>query len=261
MVKVGIIGTGPSGLSAIRHCIKEGLQVVAFEQNDDVGGQWCCTDEFTVNTFGLEPHSSIFSGLTANLPKELMSFPDFPYNKEIKETFLTPDKVLDYFHRYTNEFDLRKYIMFEHQVIRVCPLPNSDLWEIMVKDLPNNFIKVYQCNFVFICNGLSTPWLPKIKGQSAFKGHVMHSHAYRNSKTFENEKVLVVGGGASALDIVLQLSETAKKIFWVHKIKEKFGREINVNIPERVELKCNGMIYYVLKTFLKWFFNLQVSSA
>lgn len=234
MKKVGIIGAGPSGLCAIRHCIKEKFEVIAFEQNDDIGGEWNYTGDVGVNSYGIDTHSSIYEGLVTNLPKEAMAFPDFPYDENENASFLTPDKVLNYVRSYADAFQLREYIKFEHQVIRVRPIPNSSSWEVIVRDLRNEKMKTFNFDFIFVCIGLSTPWLPKIEGQNIFKGLAMHSHDYRNTKKFENERVLVIGSGPSALDIVLQVGKVAERIFWVHKIKEKYGAELKIKIPSSI---------------------------
>lgn len=38
--KVAIIGAGPSGLTAIKACLEEGLVPTCFESGDDLGGLW-----------------------------------------------------------------------------------------------------------------------------------------------------------------------------------------------------------------------------
>ena len=37
---VAIIGAGCSGLTAIKECVAQGLQVTCFEQANDIGGLW-----------------------------------------------------------------------------------------------------------------------------------------------------------------------------------------------------------------------------
>lgn len=38
--KVAIIGAGPSGLTAIKACLDEGMAPSCFESSDDLGGLW-----------------------------------------------------------------------------------------------------------------------------------------------------------------------------------------------------------------------------
>lgn len=38
--RIAIIGSGASGLTAIKSCLDEGLTPVCFERTDDIGGLW-----------------------------------------------------------------------------------------------------------------------------------------------------------------------------------------------------------------------------
>ncbi|KAG5669183.1 hypothetical protein PVAND_017077 [Polypedilum vanderplanki] len=99
-MKVAIIGCGPSGLCAIKNCISEKFEVVAFEQSSEVGGEWNLNSKIGPNV-----HSKIYEGLVTNLAKELMQFSDFFYDENVIESYLTPDKVQKYFLKYTEKFN------------------------------------------------------------------------------------------------------------------------------------------------------------
>jgi dimethylaniline monooxygenase (N-oxide forming) len=237
MKKVCVIGAGPSGLCAINHCIKEGFEVIAFEQSDEVGGVWNYTGAVGVNKYGIETHSSIYDNMLTNGQKEAMEFPNFSYDENEKDFYLTTDKVQNYFTSYADAFELRKHIKFEHQVINVHPKLITDEWEVIVRDLPSGSLEIYRFDFIFMCIGISVPSTPKIKGHELFEGNVMHSHDYRNPEPFKNERVLLIGSGPTAIDVVKQLGEVAERVFWVQKIKEIFGVESNMKIPENAEKK------------------------
>src|SRR5690606_34979808 len=38
--RVCVIGAGPSGIAAAKNCVQSGLEVVVFEKDDTVGGNW-----------------------------------------------------------------------------------------------------------------------------------------------------------------------------------------------------------------------------
>ena len=44
--RVCIIGAGPSGLPAIKNISHAGIQVVAYDYNHDVGGNWIYNESF-----------------------------------------------------------------------------------------------------------------------------------------------------------------------------------------------------------------------
>ena len=44
-----------------------------------------------------------------NLPKEVMSYPDFPFDEKL-DKFLSADDVMQYLHQYADAFNLRPLI-------------------------------------------------------------------------------------------------------------------------------------------------------
>ena len=81
------------------------------------------------------------------------------------------------------------------------------------KDLTNQEIKSTDFDVVMICTGVfAKPHVPEFPGDKLFTGKVMHSHEYRTSKGFENQRVLIVGIGNTAGDIAADLSYVASKV-------------------------------------------------
>lgn len=58
----------------------------------------------------------------------------------------------------------------------------------------------------------SNPAIPDIKGSDIFRGKIMHSHSYRDAESFKDNSVLVVGCGASGLDVSFGASKVAKNV-------------------------------------------------
>jgi dimethylaniline monooxygenase (N-oxide forming) len=185
--------SGPAGLTAIKNSIAFGCEVIAFEQNDTVGGLWNYTDETGRDEFGNDVHSSMYQNLLTNIPKEIMAYPDFPFPTH-ETSYVSSEKVLKYVHLYTETFDLRKHIKFQHHVLRVCPR-FDEKWEITVKNILEDKCEMFIADAIFVCNGFSVPLIPKIPGNEVFRGKQSHSHQFRSSEGFKNENVLVIGGG------------------------------------------------------------------
>lgn len=51
-----------------------------------------------------------------------------------------------------------------------------------------------------------------MKGSEIFRGKIMHSHSYRDADPFKELSILVIGCGASGLDISFGVSKVAKKV-------------------------------------------------
>lgn len=185
-MKLAIIGAGVAGLAATRRGIEFGCEVTVFEQTDKVGGTWNFTEEIGKDKNGLDIHTSMYKNLVTNLPKEIMGYPDFPIPQQEK-SFISSEDVLDYFNQFADKLELRKYIKFEHQVIRIRPL-NDNTWELIVRNLPLDKYETLIFDAILICNGhFNTPFTSKIPGQDIYRGRQLHSHDFRDTESFKGE--------------------------------------------------------------------------
>lgn len=62
----------------------------------------------------------------------------------------------------------------------------------------------------------------------------MHSYHYRNNNSYRNKRVLIVGSGASGLDISLECSEVATLVFIIFKKKKiKNTYELKIKLKNK----------------------------
>jgi dimethylaniline monooxygenase (N-oxide forming) len=191
----------------------------------------------------------MYQGLRTNLPKEIMHFPDFPFPEQ-ETSYITAEEVLEYYQSYADTFDLRKYVKFEHHVLRVRPLSAIGLketWEVIVKDLKSNKYNHLSFDAVLVCNGhYNAPLTPHYEGQELFQGEQMHSHDYRCAAPFANESVLIVGAGPSARDAVTDIQHVATTVTWSHHMEklplDKF-RDNVIRKPDVERLTKDGAFF------------------
>ena len=113
-------------------------------------------------------------------------------------------RIMQYFHMYAKQFDLYKYIRYSHKVLdlkQASDFNETGNWEVYYRDVksaePERIMKeVYGAVMVCIGHHASPSW-PSFPGMDKFQGTKMHSHTYKDFKSFENKKVLVVGKWAS----------------------------------------------------------------
>jgi hypothetical protein len=134
---------------------------------------------------------------------------------------------------YADTFDLWEHIRFEHHVLRVRPLID-DKWEFIVKNFAEESNETFIFDAVLVCSGFEVPWIQKISGQDVFKGKQMHSHLYHSSKDYQDQTVLVIGGGPSGIDLTFDLRSTAKRIVWSHHMDEPLDKKVKVTLPANV---------------------------
>lgn len=185
--RVIVIGAGTAGLSAAKNALENGLDVIVYEQTKLLGGLWNYTDETGVDENGL-PFGYMYRELKTNVPKEIMRFTDFDVKIDEDKSFLNPDEVVQFLHSYADAFGLRQFIRFQHQVVRVLPIKNSQ-WEVLVKDLLSNEYSTEIFDYVMVCNGHHFhPMWPTIKGQELFHGVQKHSFDFRVKEEFKGEE-------------------------------------------------------------------------
>uniref|UniRef100_A0A3B3W137 Flavin-containing monooxygenase n=1 Tax=Poecilia latipinna TaxID=48699 RepID=A0A3B3W137_9TELE len=212
-----VVGAGAAGLCAARHILSRPTSFappVVFELSGNVGGTWCYEERIGTYPNGRPVLSSMYRDLT-NLPKEVMMFPDFPFDPELS-SFLSHQEVQRYLERYCENFRIRPHIRFDTAVENVTPVSMTTengeskvTWEVTSSD-PTGHRKTETFDAVFICSHYSDPHIPNIPGIQNFKT-VLHSHSYRFAEPFSGQTVVVLGAKASGLDISIELVKVGAK--------------------------------------------------
>jgi cation diffusion facilitator CzcD-associated flavoprotein CzcO len=87
------------------------------------------------------------------------------------------------------------------------------------------------------------PFWPRVPGQRGFRGRQLHTAQYPGPGAFAGERVIVVGGGTSAVQHLLEIAEVAAETTWVTRRPPEFreggfgeveGRAAVALVEERV---------------------------
>ncbi len=189
-----VIGAGISGLTAGKMLTDYGIDYECFESSDRVGGNWAFGNP--------NGHSSAYRSLHIDTSKDLLSLedfpmpansPDYPHHSEIKA----------YLDGYADAFGLRDRIHFENGVQHAARQPGGG-WRITTQDG-----EVRAFDALVVGNGHHwDPRYPDFPGE--FSGEQIHSHRYVSPTEplpLHGRRVLVVGIGNSASDVVSELSQ------------------------------------------------------
>ncbi|XP_012489744.1 flavin-containing monooxygenase FMO GS-OX-like 3 [Gossypium raimondii] len=222
---VAVIGAGTAGLVTARELQREGHRVTVFEKANQVGGTWLYDSLVESDLLGLDPnreivHSSLYKSLRTNLPRQVMSFLDYPFVKrESGDTRPFPghEEVLRFLQDFARDFGLMELVRFGHEVIRVELVDEvSHEWvvESRTRETESRWeSKEEVFEAVVICNGKNTePKVAEFPGRDTWPGLQMHSHNYRTPEQFENKIVVLIGNGPSATDILREISPLAKQV-------------------------------------------------
>ncbi|XP_016360697.1 flavin-containing monooxygenase FMO GS-OX-like 2 [Sinocyclocheilus anshuiensis] len=218
--RVAVIGGGPAGLWAARHILSRPEAFdppVVYEMTDHLGGTWFYEERVGTYDNGYPIHSSMYRDLRTNLPKEIMMFPDFPFDDRLN-SFLHHTSVQQYLEKYCEKHDIARHIKFSTVVEKVKPVSmetetgGAVTWEVISRSTRGDQ-NTQTFDSVFVCNGhYSDPHLPCIPGIEHFKGKVLHSHSYRYPEPFANKSVVVLGARASGVDISIELAQVNAQV-------------------------------------------------
>ncbi len=247
-MKVCVIGAGPSGITALKNIVDQGLDVVCYDFNSDVGGNWIYNENIG--------HSSVFETTHIISSKTLSQYEDFTFDEF--ETgipdYPSHDQLRCYFQAYAVKFNLYPRIEF-NTLVQSCELDHSNQW--VVKTINGGTEKTEIFSHLVVCNGHHwKPRLPQYPGN--FTGKFMHSHEFKHAKPFAGQRILVIGGGNSACDVAVETSRVSSKtmISWRrgYRIVPKFlfGKPSDI-VASRFAFLPTGLKFFLSELSVKIF--------
>ncbi|WP_329001988.1 NAD(P)/FAD-dependent oxidoreductase [Kribbella sp. NBC_00709] len=221
VLEVAVIGAGQAGLSAAYHLVRLGFtpydEVVVLDRNPAPGGAWQHRwDSLTMH----DVHG------IANLP----GVPVPPSSASERANAFVPS----YFADYEKRFDL--------PVLR--PVSVESVREITGGFELQTSAGPYSAAALVNATGTwDRPFIPWYPGIETFRGRQLHTADYRGAAEFAGQHVLVVGGGASAVQLLAELSEVASTTWVTRREPEwrtgedfnpEYGRQVVAKVEERV---------------------------
>ncbi len=202
-IDVVVIGAGQAGLSSAYHLKKRGLApgrgFVVLDQSPHAGGAW----QFRWPSLKLSTVNRIH-----DLPGMRFSEAVDTEATEVEASVAVPR----YFAAYEEAFDLPVYRPVKVKVI-------CDRGErLRVETDGGNFL----ARGVINATGTwETAYIPDYPGADRFRGRQLHTKDYRTADEFAGERVIVVGGGISAIQLLDEISQVTTTT-WVTRRPPEF---------------------------------------
>ena len=187
---VVIIGAGSAGIATAVSLSEHGVRSVIIDRADHVAASW----------------RGRYDRLKLDTGKWFSHLPRRPYPKGTP-SFPTRDQVADYFERHVrvDGIDLRLNTTVE----RVDPRADGG-WQVLTS------AGYIEARHVVVATGrASIPNTPEWPGLNTFTGGLLHSSDYRNSVPYVGKRVLVVGSGASGMEIAHDLATGGAAKVWL----------------------------------------------
>lgn len=208
-----VIGAGQAGLSAAYHLRRLGLDHVVLDADAAPGGAW----QHRSPSLGVGELHRIF---------DLPGLPFVP-----PPTGTAASVVAAYFAEYERHFelDVRRPVRVRAVTPGFVVATDAGDWHARA-----------------IVNATGTwtrPYVPAYPGAADFLGRQLHYAAYRGPDEFAGRRVVVVGGGNSAVHVLSELPGVAASTRWVTRRPPQFhdgaftedrGRAVIAEVTERV---------------------------
>lgn len=188
-MKVCVIGAGISGLSCIHELASKGIEFDCFEKRDSLGGLW--------NYSNLD--NSVYKNCKQNHPRPSMQINNTPIENS-SDDYLSHSEYLSYLQQF-NSSDIHYGKTVKHAQYNEC----KQYWEVTTDG------DTFHYSHLIICSGhYSVPKIPSL--YRGFTGTLLHSKDYKTPEKFTDQRVLVVGGGSSGVQIASDLAGIANDV-------------------------------------------------
>ncbi|MFF4339619.1 flavin-containing monooxygenase [Kitasatospora sp. NPDC001540] len=202
-MSVCVIGAGLSGLAAAYALRERGLDFVCLEAAAEVGGVWR-------DRAPGEPGPA-YRALHLNTAKGLTAFKGFPMDEDLP-MYPSRGDMAEYLRTFAERAGLLPYVEFRTEAVSVRQ-DASGGWRVVSRDAGGlETVRVF--DQVVVASGHHTVPLmpdPLPPGADSFTGRILHSMEYVDGADFAGQRVVVVGLGASGVDIAVDLSRHAAR--------------------------------------------------
>ncbi|WP_327351546.1 NAD(P)-binding domain-containing protein [Streptomyces sp. NBC_01304] len=221
-VEVVVIGAGQAGLSAAHHLRRTGYEpdrdFVVLDRSPRPGGAW--QFRWPSLTYGR------VHGMHALPGMELTGADDTRPSSEV---------IGEYFASYEETFDLHV-----HRPVSVQAVREGEGGRLLVESSEGT----YATRALISATGTwDRPFWPRYPGQETFRGRQLHTANYPGPEEFAGQRVVVVGGGASGTQHLMEIAPYAASTTWVTRrppvfregpFDENWGRSAVAMVEERV---------------------------
>ncbi len=197
---VVIIGAGLSGICA-GYYMKEECPDRSFtilEARDALGGTW---DLFQ------------YPGIRSDSDMHTLGFSFRPWPNP--EAIADGPSILEYLHETAEETGLDEKIRYNHRVEKVSWSSADERWTVLSRHPETGEERRFTCNFLWLCTGYyryDRAHMPDFPGAEDYEGELVHPQFWPEEIDYEDDEVIVIGSGATAVTLVPAMAEHAEHV-------------------------------------------------
>ncbi|KAM3413971.1 hypothetical protein BST61_g10638 [Cercospora zeina] len=191
---VACIGSGVSGIcvgAQLKRWYNE-TDIVFFDRQKCAGGTWAL---------------NAYPGIACDVPAPLYSL-SFEQSANWSTIFPPGQEIQEYLDGVATKYDLRSKTRFGSEVKSCIWDGDRQLWTLSIQDLSTGETYSHRSRIVFSsCGQLVQPNELDVPGSETFKGQMFHSARWQKDVDCTNKRVIVIGNGCTATQIVPKLLE------------------------------------------------------
>ncbi|KIM93784.1 hypothetical protein OIDMADRAFT_61418 [Oidiodendron maius Zn] len=251
-----IIGAGVSGILMAHRLsteLRNEVEFQIFEKNLDLGGTWL---------------ENQYPGCACDVPSHVYQF-SFAPNPYWSSYYAKSSEIQNYLRAVCTHFNLSKHISYNAPVISAIWNQDKAIWQVSVQGKGD-----FEADILVNAGGiLNNPQMPVVKNLCSFRGHFLHTAAWDDRVELTGKNIVLIGAGASAVQLLPQIQPLAKHIdvfirtpSWIsppagapksgernhtytREEKERFRDDPSFSLSTRKEME--GMFNMMYKVFFK----------
>ena len=221
--RVAVIGAGQAGLSVAFHLarlgLRSGVDTIVLDRGPSTGGAW--QHRWASLRIGTTHHINDLPGMDALG----LSFDTADRSRPAR------DVVAEYYREYERHYDLG---VVRPASVSAVTDRNGRLAVEFEQAEPGVRREVSVEVVVNASGTWGTPFLPWVPGRDTFRGRQLRTPDYVSAREFAGLRVVVVGGGTSAIGFLRELESVASDTLWVTRRPVEFLDEGEFDLEARV---------------------------
>ncbi|WP_020109200.1 NAD(P)/FAD-dependent oxidoreductase [Nocardia sp. 348MFTsu5.1] len=191
-----VIGAGMIGLNAAIKLGQAGFNYTVFESRDDIGGTWT---------------RNIYPGAAVDTPSHYYSY-SFELNPDWSMYYPTGPEYLNYLHGVADKYDLYKKIRLSTRVESAEWSDSDQKWTVVTRDGRGGVERHTATSVITALGVLNSANIPDIPGLGSFNGRVVHTAEWDPTVDLADKRVVVVGTGCTAVQVVANIVDTVASL-------------------------------------------------
>lgn len=241
---VVIIGAGFGGLAAAIELKRHGIEsFTVLERHDHVGGVW---------------QANSYPGAACDVPSVIYQF-SHALHGDWKYRYGRQEEIREYLDHVSRDSGVHDHIRFGAQVTAATWDDDAATWTIELVEGEPLVADVLIC----ATGQLSEPAIPRIPGLDTFSGHHMHSAEWDDAVELRGKRVAVVGGGASAIQLVPAIVDEVKHLTVIQRdpswVVNKY--DWKVSGLERAAMRHVPGLERLYHDLMWWWFEVRAPSV